>query len=104
MVWKTAGIELDDGSNDGKIKLFVTPVPVTNTAPDPARVRERLSNGGGTRDRILFRCWQTRTPYDEQIYLNSLKQKQSPLLAVIEALPPRSAGRKAAAQLAEAAL
>jgi transposase len=54
--------------------------------------------------RILFRCWQTRTPYDEQIYLNSLKQKQSPLLAVIEALPPRSAGRKAAAQLAEAAL
>ena len=27
MVWKTAGIELDDGRNDGKIKLFVTARP-----------------------------------------------------------------------------
>lgn len=41
--------------------------------------------------RILFRCWQTRTPYDEQIYLNSLQRKNSPLLAAIQALPPRSA-------------
>jgi transposase len=43
--------------------------------------------------RILFRCWQTHTPYDEQIYLNSLKQKNSPLLAAIQALSPSSADR-----------
>lgn len=29
--------------------------------------------------RILFRCWQTRTPYDEQRYLESLRKRQSPL-------------------------
>ena len=31
--------------------------------------------------RILNRCWQTRTPYDESIYLNALKQRGSPLLS-----------------------
>ena len=31
--------------------------------------------------RILYRCWQTRTPYDEATYLNSLKRRGSPLLA-----------------------
>jgi transposase len=30
--------------------------------------------------RILFRCWQTRTPYDESIYLNALRRRGSPLL------------------------
>jgi len=30
--------------------------------------------------RILYRCWQTRTPYDESTYLNALKQRGSPLL------------------------
>ncbi len=30
--------------------------------------------------RILFRCWQTRTPYDESTYLNALKRRGSPLL------------------------
>lgn len=30
--------------------------------------------------RILFRCWQTRTPYDESTYLNSLGRRGSPLL------------------------
>jgi len=30
--------------------------------------------------RILFRCWQTRTPYDESRYLNALKRRGSPLL------------------------
>lgn len=30
--------------------------------------------------RILFRCWQTRTPYDESTYLNSLRRRGSPLL------------------------
>lgn len=30
--------------------------------------------------RILFRCWQTRTPYDESRYLNALRRRGSPLL------------------------
>ena len=30
--------------------------------------------------RILYRCWQTRTPYDESKYLNTLKRRGSPLL------------------------
>jgi len=30
--------------------------------------------------RILYRCWQSRTPYDESTYLNSLKRRGSPLL------------------------
>jgi len=30
--------------------------------------------------RILFRCWQDRTPYVESVYLNALKHRGSPLL------------------------
>jgi transposase len=30
--------------------------------------------------RVVFRCWQRRTPYDESIYLNALKRRGSPLL------------------------
>ena len=30
--------------------------------------------------RILYRCWQTRTPYDEATYLNALQRRGSPLL------------------------
>jgi transposase len=30
--------------------------------------------------RILYCCWQTRTPYDEARYLNALKRRGSPLL------------------------
>ena len=30
--------------------------------------------------RILFRCWQTRTPYDESTYLNALRGRGSSLL------------------------
>ncbi len=30
--------------------------------------------------RILYRCWQTRTPYDESTYLKALKRRGSPLL------------------------
>jgi transposase len=30
--------------------------------------------------RILYRCWQTRTPYDESTYLNALQRRGSPLL------------------------
>jgi transposase len=35
--------------------------------------------------RILYRCWQTRTPYDESTYLNALKKRGSPLLNQIAA-------------------
>lgn len=30
--------------------------------------------------RILFRCWQNQTPYDESVYLNALKHRGSPLI------------------------
>ena len=30
--------------------------------------------------RILYRCWQNRTPYNETTYLNALKRRGSPLL------------------------
>jgi transposase len=30
--------------------------------------------------RIIYKCWQTRTPYDEVKYLESLRKKGSPLL------------------------
>src|SRR3989441_891959 len=33
--------------------------------------------------RILYRCWQTRTPYDETTYLNTLKHRGSPLIHAI---------------------
>jgi hypothetical protein len=31
--------------------------------------------------RIVYRCWQTRTPYDEATYLSALKLLGSPLIA-----------------------
>ena len=34
--------------------------------------------------RILYRCWQTRTPYNEAHYLQALKRRGSPLLNQIE--------------------
>lgn len=33
--------------------------------------------------RIVFRCWKTKTLYDESIYLNALKKRNSPLLKFI---------------------
>ncbi len=30
--------------------------------------------------RILYRCWQTRTPYNESTYLKALERRGSPLL------------------------
>jgi transposase len=33
--------------------------------------------------RIIFRCWQQRTPYDEQRYLQQLTLKHAPLLAYL---------------------
>lgn len=37
--------------------------------------------------RILFRCWQTRQPYDDARYLRQLHLKQSPLLAFLQPPP-----------------
>ena len=37
--------------------------------------------------RILYRCWQTRTPYDESVYLLALKHRGSPLIAAIPTTP-----------------
>jgi transposase len=34
--------------------------------------------------RILFRCWKTRTPYDESTYLQSLNKRRSPLATLVE--------------------
>jgi transposase len=31
--------------------------------------------------RIMYRCWQERTPYDEATYLNALKRRGSPLIS-----------------------
>ncbi len=35
--------------------------------------------------RILYRCWVTRTPYDEAKYLKALQERRSPLLKIAEA-------------------
>ena len=35
--------------------------------------------------RILYRCWKTRTPYDEARYLKALQERGSPLLKMAEA-------------------
>jgi hypothetical protein len=34
--------------------------------------------------RILYRCWQTHTVYDESTYLNALKRRGSSLLKQFE--------------------
>ncbi len=34
--------------------------------------------------RILYRCWQTKTPYNEALYLKALKRRESPLLNQVE--------------------
>ena len=37
--------------------------------------------------RIVYRCWQTRTAYDESVYLNALKRRGSPLIAAMATTP-----------------
>jgi len=37
--------------------------------------------------RILYRCWQTRIPYDESVYLLALKRRGSPLIAAMATTP-----------------
>jgi hypothetical protein len=43
--------------------------------------------------RIMFRCWQDRTPYDEARYQQALKRRGSPLVATLNRLaaPPARA-------------
>jgi hypothetical protein len=33
--------------------------------------------------RVLLRCWQHRTPYDETVYLTALQRRGSPLLRTV---------------------
>jgi hypothetical protein len=33
--------------------------------------------------RIIFRMWQTRTPYSETMYMEQLQSRNSPLLAYL---------------------
>lgn len=33
--------------------------------------------------RVIFRCWQSRTPYDEQTYIQSLARRRSPLTGAL---------------------
>jgi transposase len=35
--------------------------------------------------RILYRCWKNHTPYSEELYLQALRQRASPLLAYLPA-------------------
>jgi transposase len=37
--------------------------------------------------RIVYRCWQTRTAYDESAYLLALKRRGSPLIAAVSTAP-----------------
>jgi hypothetical protein len=37
--------------------------------------------------RILYRCWQTRIPYDESVYLLALKHRSSLLIAAMATTP-----------------
>jgi hypothetical protein len=34
--------------------------------------------------RILYRCWQDRSPYDETTYLTALQRRGSPLLGAVQ--------------------
>lgn len=36
--------------------------------------------------RVMFRCWQDRNPYDETLYLATLRKRGSPLIPYIDAL------------------
>ena len=36
--------------------------------------------------RILYRCWKTRTPYDESVYLQALKRRRSPVWLAVGTL------------------
>lgn len=39
-------------------------------------------------DRILFRCWKDRIPYDEATYINALIKRNSPLVKLLNLQQP----------------
>lgn len=41
--------------------------------------------------RILYRCWKDRAPYDEQVYLKSLRRHRSPLWLAVMSLSTQEA-------------
>ncbi len=41
--------------------------------------------------RVLYRCWQTRTPYDEKLYLQALRRRCSPLWLAAAITPTQQA-------------
>ena len=41
--------------------------------------------------RVLFRCWQDDKPYDEELYIASLRRRGSPLIERIDALDVKAA-------------
>ena len=41
--------------------------------------------------RILYRCWQSHTPYDEAVYLAALRRRHSPLWLAVASLSSREA-------------
>lgn len=47
--------------------------------------------------RILFVCWKNRIPYNEDVFLQSLAQRGSPLSELTKATPPRKGSKKKAA-------
>jgi hypothetical protein len=65
----------------------------TEAAYGADRWREHIHNGSSHNAavralafkwiRILFRCWKDGKPYDEQLYLQSLQKRNSPLKALL---------------------
>ena len=47
--------------------------------------------------RILFRCWKDRVPYDDDLYIRSLKARHSPLPTLVEQLQQTKRNKKKAA-------
>jgi hypothetical protein len=41
--------------------------------------------------RILYRCWKNRTPYDENVYIQALCRRGSPLAVALLLLPDKNA-------------
>ena len=59
--------------------------PVTEKSGTGIWIHWRLARSNFKWVRIIFRCWKTRTPYDETVYCNSLKLRRSPLAAELPA-------------------
>jgi len=70
---------------------------IPHSAWAKAYYRQQIAKGNGHHSavrslaakwiRIVYRCWVTRTPYDESIYLASLRKRNSPLAAALPVTP-----------------